>query len=793
MSLTPDTARSPATIFGRSRWLWPESHHWDLHNAYAQFRRGFDLAALPARAPLFITADQSYRLHVNGRFVARGPARGFQHRWPYDEIDLAPHLRLGRNLIAIRAHNPGFSNFQYVSQGFAGLLVAARWGDFELVSDSTWRACRQTSVSRDTVPSSSQLFPQEHIDLRLEAGDWTEPDFDDSAWLSPATRPWNGGPWFGLEARGIPLLAERPLAPRALLGTGDGPGALEPARLRDVVALRCAEDRSHRPAPADSSATTLLVPPSGVGTFRSHLLDFGRTVVGNLVLTVEGAQGGEIIDTHLGETIAPDTLVIDQGSTCSSHMAFGDRLICRAGTQTHRFYHHYGFRYLNLTVRHATAPLRVSVGLDWCGYPLLPKGAFSSSDPVLERIWSACAWTQQCCSLDAYVDTPWREQVQWWGDARVQAWNTFHLSGDARLLRRGIAQIAAQTTPDGLTYGHAPTMAHSCILPDFTLIWLLTLWDHYWQTGSTEAFLDHRDTVRRALGYFERQTDPRSGLVTHDERFWLFLDWAELHKTGAPALLNLWLLLALEKIAALHRLAGLANEASPLEAWAARLRSALATLLGPDGLLCDGLDTAGQLVSKKSIHSQVLGAAASIPGLDIETAERTLFLPYLRGELHAGAKPSAYWITYLFSALGSRGHGAEVVAFIRRHWAAMADYGSTWENFDPVRGAESRSHAWSAHPLYHLAQTVGGINQSAVAWSEIDFSPVFHGERASVTVPTPLGDIRAVWLREGDSVAVRLQLPAGVIARIRLPDREPLTASGEFSTTVSLPAVRHLP
>ena len=79
------------------------------------------------------------------------------------------------------------------------------------------------------------------------------------------------------------------------------------------------------------------------------------------------------------------------------------------------------------------------------------------------------------CSLDAFVDTPWREQAQWWGDARVQAWNVFHLNGDTQLFRRGIAQIAAQTLPNGLTYGHAPTMAHECILPDFTLIWLITL------------------------------------------------------------------------------------------------------------------------------------------------------------------------------------------------------------------------------------------------------------------------------------------------------------------------------
>ena len=36
---------------------------------------------------------------------------------------------------------------------------------------------------------------------------------------------------------------------------------------------------------------------------------------------------------------------------------------------------------------------------------------------------------------DSYVDCPWREQAQWWGDARVQAANTLHLSADPRMLR----------------------------------------------------------------------------------------------------------------------------------------------------------------------------------------------------------------------------------------------------------------------------------------------------------------------------------------------------------------------
>ena len=753
-------------IFQQSRWIWPDDPHWDISNGYALFRKEFTLEKISGRHPLFITADQSYRLFINGKFVARGPARGFQAKWPYDEIDVRPYLVRGRNVIAIRAYNPASSNFQYLCQGFAGLLVAARWGKVNLTSDGTWKAIRQKSTRRDTAPSSMQLFPQEHIDLRKE-GDWIAPDYDDSSWRAPTQRHWNSAPWFSLESRGIPLLREEKIYPAALLGIGEGVSAPDYRDARDIVALRFGEDRGHRPA--SLTFDPLTVKATGDGQFRSYLFDFGKTVVGSLEFSIEGAAGGEIIDTHLAETIDAATLTPDQVIPTHCRMAFGDRLIARPGKSVHPFYHHYGFRYLTVTVRDAPKDFRVGVGLNWIGYPFERKGGFLSSDADLNRIWETCAWTQQCCSLDAYVDTPWREQAQWWGDARVQAWNTFHFDGDPRLFRRGIAQIASQTTPEGVTYGHAPTMGHECILPDFTLIWFLTLWDYYWQTGSTEPLATHHETVQRALDYFRKHTDPGTGLIVCDPRYWLFLDWTDLFKDGMPTVYNLWLLIALDKLTALYVISGKKKAAKPLRAWAKKLRKALGRLLDKDGLLRDGIDGKGKIVKSTSIHSQTLGLMANLKGLDPRAALDQVLLPFIREEIKPKVFPSAYWITYVFSVLTELGHGAEVIAFIKKHWMPMADHGTTWENFLPRRGDESHSHAWSAHPLYHLMQIAGGITQTESGWREIAFRPTFHGDSCRTIIPTPKGAVISEWRRKGARIQVELKIPHGIRAKVELP------------------------
>jgi hypothetical protein len=755
--------------FSQSQWIWPESHNWDIHNSYALFRKSFVLSAVPEKAPLCITADQSYQLYVNGKYVCRGPARGFQRSWPYDEVDVGPHLRKGRNVVGVRAHNPGFSNFQYLSQGYAGLLVAGKWGKTRINSDTSWKCRRQTGLNRDTVPTSVQLFCQEHIDLREEDPAWMDPDFDDIGWTSKiAARAWNSMPWYGLEARGIPLLEEELLAPPHCIGEAKGRSGKDYSRTRDVARLRYSEGLGHTPSAL--SGAEIKVAATARGRFRSYLFDFNRTVVGSVGFEILGAKGGEIVDTLHVETVDGHTPQFIPDN--SSRTAFAHRLICRPGNQTHTFYHTFGFRYMALTVRDSTSTLTIRPHLRSTLYPFVQAGTFSSSDELLNSIWETCAWTQQVCSLDAYVDTPWREQAQWWGDARVQAKTTFFFSGDARLFRRGIAQIGSQTVPNGLTYGHAPTMAHNCILPDFTLVWLITLWDYYWQAGSLEPFLAHQETIQGALRYFEAQIDDKTGLLSPDDRYWLFLDWTGLFKDGYSSVYNLWLLIALDRLAEMSREAGKRHEASKLSAWAARLRKALGRLVRKDGLLCDGLTFAGKRVKEASIHSQTLAILAGLHPEHNPQRIAKVLLPFVRGEANPAVSPSCYWITYVFEVLTAAGHGAEVLAFIRDKWTPMAEHGTTWEVFEPRVADESFSHAWSAHPLYHLMQIIGGIRQSAVGWSEIVFQPCFFGDEADVRVPTPLGIIRCKWKRHGADVRASLSLPDGISAIATLPGHE---------------------
>ena len=100
-------------------------------------------------AEFFITADNRYKLWVNGQFVARGPARGWPHAQVVDRLDIAPYLQAGPNLLAVQVYQPGYSHFAYVHRGAAGLLAYLVCdGETMLVTDPSWRTRRDPSFAR---------------------------------------------------------------------------------------------------------------------------------------------------------------------------------------------------------------------------------------------------------------------------------------------------------------------------------------------------------------------------------------------------------------------------------------------------------------------------------------------------------------------------------------------------------------------------------------------------------------------------------------------------------------------
>jgi hypothetical protein len=765
--------------FGNAKWIWYEFSLHNLVNSWMQTRRTFMLKSVPKSAKINVTADSRYRLFVNGEHVCRGPARGFQKSWPYDTVDIAPFLKKGQNVIAALVNQWGLSTFQYVHEGAAGFLLYGKISGAEISTSPDWRVRPAPGYKRVTTRSSLEMSFQEHYDARVEDGNWQDSDYDDSAWRVPNIRNVGCMPWNSFEERGIPMLEEGTAFPSAIVSRANGVCASGWESADDLVHLYFGEKKEWQKREKEIRVSdgwaAVEVPASGEKQFAAVCVDFGFEIVGSLRIAVEDAEGGEILDWFACEAVdngdAP--LIRDSVPAARQFEAFGNRLILRSGRTEHEQFDHWGFRYIVLVVRNSNRPLKIALKLRSVAYPLEVKGGFECSSERLNNIFEISVRAQKCCMLDAYMDCPWREQAQWWGDARVQAQNTFHLAADARLLKRGIRQIAMQEVPNGLTYGLVPTSYHHCVLPDFTCTWILTHLDYYRQTGDLSLFRELKNRVERALLYFDGAVD-KNGLLPYDNRYWLFLDWCPIFKEGYPTLYNLLVLAAYRAAAELFGLIQELDKSRKFALRAKMLEKAIKKYLfdKKKSEFYGGLDWNEKSARQNSGHVYALAVLLDIfPELNEKFAEDRL-IPLVKGGHSNPLTPSPFFMFYVFEALKKCGRGEDTVECIERWWGGMLDRGltTTEEVWNAEAGKHSLCHAWSAHPIVHFLNVILGVTRSGLAWKSIRFEPHFLNlEFAKGGVSTPLGVIESAWEKSKGGYDVFLSLPKGISAEVTLP------------------------
>jgi alpha-L-rhamnosidase len=220
-----------------AKWIWTEGDAAP-RNSYTYFRKILELETAPKEARVHLTADSRYQLFVNGAFVGRGPVRSDRRWLYYDTWDVAPHLKKGKNVLAVLVHHYGEWTFQYM-QGRGGLLaeVVGAGGQRLARSDWTWKARRSEAWSTGQPRMSIQLGFNEIYDARKEPPDWKAATFDDGAWRQAVEIGAPGmEPWPNLVPRDIPAMLEEPLRARAVLETMEGESAAE-AQYVDLLPL----------------------------------------------------------------------------------------------------------------------------------------------------------------------------------------------------------------------------------------------------------------------------------------------------------------------------------------------------------------------------------------------------------------------------------------------------------------------------------------------------------------------------------------------------------------------------
>jgi hypothetical protein len=716
------------------------------------FRKAFDLAAAPASFVVHVSADNRYQLFVNGHRVVWGPARGDLNHWRFETVDLASHLKPGRNVLAAVVWN--FSQYAPEAQitnrtGFIlqGDTPAERAAD----TNDTWRGIRNEAytpipITHSTVGGYYAAGPGDQVDAARYPWGWEQPGYDDASWrpaqaLGPgAPRDARDGPnrWM-LVPRTIPLMEEAPerhVAVREASGVTVPPGF--PAQAAPLL------------VPSNTKARLLVD--------RSHL----TTAYPELVLS--GGKGARIRLAYAEALVGPDGRTKGhrdevKGKTLRgySDLFIGDggkgRLFRPLWWRT--------YRYIELTIETAGEPLTLDdLRGVYTGYPFRMKARFDAGQPRLDRILEVGWRTARVNAHETYMDCPYYEQLQYVGDTRIQALVSLYNDGDARLMKNAIALVDDSRTAEGATMSRAPTRQQQYI-PPFSLWWIGMVHDYWWYRDDHAFVRDMLPGVRAVLSFFARHQRADGSLGAMP--WWNFVDWA--WPNGVPpaeagessAAHDLQLLLALDWAADLEGALGSKALGDGYRASARTLRETIRTRYRDParGLFAD--------TPRRQAFSQQANALAVLAKVVDGDEARALVIRALTDTSLTQA--TYYFRHYLHAAVNLVGEGDRYLDLLGE-WDAMLARGlTTWaEKPEPTR---SDAHAWSASPNVELFRTVLGIDSAAPGFSRVAVRP-FLGEltRASGSIPHPKGEIAVSLVRRGGEIEAEVTLPPGVTGEL---------------------------
>jgi hypothetical protein len=792
----------PRSFFADTRQIPPE-----IPNRFCYFRRCFRLDVPADSAEALVSADGRYQLFLNGRLLGRGPARGSPDLQPFDRYDITPHVRKGQNCLALLVHAYGRHTSWYELPGplhrrhfgSGGLFVQAdlRCGGRLLAidSDGEWR-CREADAWRRDVPGGCLGFVEVY-DAGAEPPGWRDPAFDDSSW-EPAEVLRRPGENDSPDTIPFPVMIERMTPPpaesfepgrRVLQGFAvrfADPGADGPDLFDEMKAEDHRKCRIENPDFClDPERKAVINTTAGRGVCL--VIDFGRIVTGRAGFSVETARAGALIDFACGEYLDRDGRVVLSAGVPGVNVPQVHRYRARAGVQRFERFEWEGFRYLQMVVHRADAPLALfGVGARVTVSPAEGRGRFDSSDPLLNRIWETGVRTLRACRQDSFMDCPTREQRQWMGDAYIEMMVSWAAFGDPRHAAQALYHIAGSQKRSGLTAPAAPgdfSRDDLVSIPDFALYWILGLEQYYLYTGDGEMAAQLFPAAERIVAWFERFA-AADGLIT-DPPGWTFIDWAEVDKKGASTAVNAQYTGALRAMARLSAPARCREKQRFYMDLAGRTAAAVNRCLWDEdrGVYVDAVRNGrpGRRVSQQS--------NAAVIAFDVAPRERwDRLLNYILDEdrwvmTRCVSGPSVpvdeenqvvrlqpFYAHHLHRALDFAGRHPDLIRHIRQYWGPYNLEEDTLPELWRQTPASTTCHAWSATPTFDLSTSILGVRPLEPGFKTFLIRPnPLYLTCCEGIFPAPAGDIRVAWKLKDDDFHLSFDVPAGCTAALALP------------------------
>ena len=489
------------------------------------------------RAMLRITGSSVYRVFVNGNFAAYGPARTAHGFYRVDEIDLAPFIRSGENLIAVEAAGYNVNSFYLLDQpAFLQAEVLVGGGIF------SWTEPHGKTFPGHILKSRIRKV-QRYSFQRPFAEAYRLSEYTD-IWRTDSAAAFEGDALVQTEEkelldRGVPYPQYDRLDAWQIAGFGTVESGEELAEYRRDRSLTdisgvlkgfamedleiCLTDEAQRLRFNSSGFDRAVQFPSDIKAERYTTYDFGINTTGFLGLNISCAKDAEIY--LLFDEVLTDGDIDFLRMECANVVKYK----LTGGEYRLLTFEPYTLRYLKLVVLGADCRVTEAYVIGYrSGSKIMAE--YYTEDIQLKAVYEAAIDTFLQNTVDCYMDCPSRERAGWLCDsffiARVERLLTGGSVTERNFLENYMLPETFEYLPDGMLPMCYPSDHYNGqFIPNWAMWFVLQLEEFAQREPESDMPRKLHDKVYRLLDYF-KPFENENGLLESLES-WVFVEWSK--------------------------------------------------------------------------------------------------------------------------------------------------------------------------------------------------------------------------------------------------------------------------
>lgn len=452
------------------------------------------------------------------------------------------------------------------------------------------------------------------------------------------------------------------------------------------------------------------------------LYDFGTEIFG--FLNINGVDSKDEIEVFYGES--------REEALDTEYTYFLER-IC--GNKDYRLCQR-AFRYVYIKgISEST-----DVSADYEYLPLEQKGKFKCNNTLFNDIVSAATYTFHLNCREAFLDGIKRDRWVWSGDAYQSARINRYLFADKDIEQRTLIGLI----------GKEPIEQHINTIIDYSLLWIVSLYEHYMTYCDTNFLNRIYPMADKLLDFCETRLNEK-GFIEAFAEDWTFIDWSETEKIGPVCAEQMLLIQAYSAMASISESLGFFDKSDMFNNKSESLKKLVNEYYWNEekGAFIDGYVSGNSNVTR---HANIFAIMYDIA---TEEQSKSILENVLKNE-NITKITTPYFEGYELDALAKLGEFGKIEELLNSYWGGMIKLGAktVWEEYHPeMNGTEhfamyggkyekSLCHAWGAGPIYLFGRYYLGVYATTAGYETFNVEPNLGGlEEICGTVPINNGTV----------------------------------------------------